>query len=126
MIVWINNWFHIVFIVVLDKHFPRHNKFHKIFYRNTVKISYNYMRNMKIIINSDNHKTTSPKTITKERTCNCVHKAKCLLSQNCFIYKHHLQSTSTNVNQPTLQRGNPLRHSWNYNQAAILKPPKIM
>ena len=86
------------FLSLLDKHFPLHNKFHKIFNRNTVKISYSCMPNMKTNINSHNHKITNSKTITKERTCNYVDKAKCLLSQNCLInniiYKAVLTSTN--------------------------------
>ena len=53
---------------------------------------------MKTIINSHNHKITNPKTITKDRACNCVDKAKCPLSQNCLvnniIYKAVLTSTN--------------------------------
>ena len=63
------------FLSLLDKHF--HNKFHQIFNRNTVKISYSLLPNMKTIINSHNHKITNPKTITQDRTCNYVDKAKC-------------------------------------------------
>ena len=37
---------------LLDKHFPPHNKFHKIFNINTVKISYSCLPNMKIIPNN--------------------------------------------------------------------------
>ena len=54
------------FLSLLDKHFPTHNKFHAILNRNTVKISYNCMPNMKTIINSHNYKVTNPSTITKE------------------------------------------------------------
>ena len=53
---------------------------------------------MKTIINSRNHKITNPKTITKDRTCNCVDKGKCPLSWNCLvnssIYKAALTSTN--------------------------------
>ena len=77
------------FLPLLDKHFPPHYKFHRIFNRNTV---------MKTIINSHNHKITNPKTITKERAGRGVDKAKCLLSQNCLInniiYKAALTSTN--------------------------------
>ena len=51
---------------------------------------------MKTIINSHNHKIA--KIITKERTCNCVDKAQCLLSQNSpinnIIYRAVLMSTN--------------------------------
>ena len=73
------------FLSLLGKHFPPHNKFLKIFNRNTVKISYSCLPNMKTVINSHNHKITNPKTITKDRTCNCVDKATCSLSQNCLV-----------------------------------------
>ena len=36
---------------------------------------------MKTIMNSQNHKITNSKTITEERNCNCLDKAKFLLSQ---------------------------------------------
>ena len=45
------------------------------------------MPNIKTVINSHNHKITNPKIITKEGSCNCVYKAKCLLSQNFLISK---------------------------------------
>ena len=86
------------FLSLLDKNFSLHNKFHKTFNRNTVKISYSCLPNMKTIINSHNHKVTNPKTITKDRTCNCMDKAKCPLSQNYLsiniIYKAVLTSTN--------------------------------
>ena len=53
---------------------------------------------MKTVINSHNHKITNPTTITKDRTCNCLDKVKCPLSQNCLInnsiYKAVLTSTN--------------------------------
>ena len=52
------------------------------------------MPNMKTIINSHNQKITNPKTITKERTGNCVDKAKFPLSQKNIIYKALLTSTN--------------------------------
>ena len=83
---------------LLDKHFPPHNKFHKTFNRNTVKITYSYLSNMKTIINSHNHKVTNPKTITKDRTCNCVDKAKCPLSQKCLVNNIIYKTVSTSTN----------------------------
>ena len=71
--------------VFFRNHSPPHSKFHKIFNRITLKISYSYMSNMKTIINSHNHKISDTKTITEQRTCNCIDKAKCQLSLNCFI-----------------------------------------
>ena len=44
------------FLKLLDKHFPRHHKLHKIFNRNTVKVSYSCTKNIKSIINCHNKK----------------------------------------------------------------------
>ena len=86
------------FLPSLDKHFPPHNKFHKIFNRNTVKISCSCLPNMKTIINSHNQKVANPKTIPKDRTCNCVDKEKCLLSQNCLVNNIIYKAVSTPTN----------------------------
>ena len=42
------------FLSLIDKHFPLHHKLHKIFNRNTVKVSYSYMNNVKSIITKHN------------------------------------------------------------------------
>ena len=44
------------FLKLLNKHFPKDNKLHKIINRNTVKLSYSTMSNMKRIIQSHNSK----------------------------------------------------------------------
>ena len=82
------------FLSLLYEPFPSHYKFHKICNRNTVNISYSCMPNTKTIINSYNQTITNPKTITKERTDNCVDKAKFPLSQKNIIYKALLTSTN--------------------------------
>ena len=73
------------------------------------------MPNIKAINNSHNHKITNLKTITKERTCNCIDEAKCPLNQNCLInniiYKAVLPTTSPCCDTHT--------HS------EMLKPPMI-
>ena len=67
------------FLPLSDKRFTLHNKFYKVFNRNTVKIYHECIANMKTIINPHNHKITNLKIVTKERNCNCVDKAQCLL-----------------------------------------------
>ena len=47
---------------------------------------------------SHNQKITNPKTITKEKTSNCVDKAKCLLSQNCLINNIICKAVLTSTN----------------------------
>ena len=41
------------FLNLLVKHFPANNKMHKIFNKNTVKVSYSFMKNMDSIIYLD-------------------------------------------------------------------------
>ena len=85
------------FLSLLDKQFTPNNRFHKIFHRKTVKISYSCLPNRKTIINWHNHKITNPKNIIKDRTCNCVDKAKCTLSQNCLVNNIIYKAISTST-----------------------------
>ena len=92
------------FLPLLDKNFPPNNKFHKIFHRNAVKISYSCMPNLKTITTIHTiKKFLIPRPIIKGRTYNCVDKAKFPLSQNClvnkFIYKAVLTSTNPRYKQ---------------------------
>ena len=41
-----------IFFHLINKHFPKSNKLHKIFNRNTIKISYSCMKNLNSIISS--------------------------------------------------------------------------
>ena len=44
------------FLNLIDKHFPKGNKLHKLFNKNNVKVSYSCMNNMNAIIKSHNQK----------------------------------------------------------------------
>ena len=44
------------FLCLIDEHFPKHHRYHKLFNRNTVKVSYSCMPNMAAIISSHNTK----------------------------------------------------------------------
>ena len=44
------------FLQLIDKHFPSTNPLHKVFNRNTVKVSYSCMENVKTIISRHNHR----------------------------------------------------------------------
>ena len=63
------------FLKLIDKHFPPHNKFRKIFNRNSVKVSYSCLPNMKRKINQHNKKVLravpSNSDEELERTCSC-------------------------------------------------------
>ena len=79
------------FLDLIKKHFPPQNRLHKIFNKNTVKLSYSCTKNMKKIITGHNKKILSEKK--KEKSdCNCTKKQDCPLEgKNCreksVIYK---------------------------------------
>ena len=83
-----------IFLKLVDKHFPKTNKLHKIFNRNTIKVSYCCMENVTQIIKGHNKSVTSPK-VAQILPCNCRNKSTCPLDGKCrsksVIYKcsHH-------------------------------------
>ena len=78
------------FFALLDKHFPKDNKLHKIFNRNTVKLSYSCTDNMAKII-SNHNKNIQRKDREQHRQCNCRIPINCPLNNKCLtdgvVYK---------------------------------------
>ena len=71
------------FLKLLDMEFTEEHVLHKIFNRNTVKISYSCMPNLKQ--NIDGHsKSILHNKIVPPRSCNCRVKTECPLSGNCL------------------------------------------
>ena len=58
------------FLNLLDDHFPKSNKLHAIFKRNTVKISFSCIQNMSSMIKSHN-KIVIIKDVKESKSCNC-------------------------------------------------------
>ena len=72
------------FLKLLDKHFPRHHKLHKIFNKNTLKVSCNCPKNIKSIINCHNKKVLRQnRPSPNEQKCNCIRKGLRPLNGNC-------------------------------------------
>ena len=69
---------------VIDKHFPPHQKLHKLFNRNNVKRSYSCLPNLKSIINAHNRKILYPSQNIARRTCNYINTPQYLLQQKCL------------------------------------------
>ena len=86
------------FLHLVDKHFPRSTKLHKLFNRNTIKVSYSCTDNMAKIIKNHNKKVTSKDTPMSPK-CNCREKETCPLNGNCqatsVIYEAKVK-TATN------------------------------
>ena len=70
------------FIELIDKHFPKDNIYHKIFNRNSIKISYCCTPNIMALINSHNKKLMK-KPDKKENLCNCRSKTNCPVENKC-------------------------------------------
>ena len=89
------------FLKLIDTHFPIGNKLHKIFNRNTVKVSYSCMSNVKSIITSHNTRIirkSQPQDINAEN-CNCRNKHACPLQNKCMskdiVYKATISTGNT-------------------------------
>ena len=72
----------------MDRCFPRGHTLNKIFNRNTIKISYSCMSNVKQLIDSHNKRLLaaySPSLESaKTKLCNCRKKGECPLSGQCL------------------------------------------
>ena len=71
------------FLRLVKQHFPKHHKLSKIFYKNTLKLSYCCMKNMSSIIKQHNVKTLSTDS-NEKRSCNCRNKECCPLEGYYF------------------------------------------
>ena len=69
---------------LIDKHFPPHQNLHKLFNRNTVKISYGCLPNIKSTIKAHNRKILYPSPTIGRRTCNRINIPQCALQQKCL------------------------------------------
>ena len=73
-----------VFLNLVKKHFPRQHKFHKIFNKNNVKVSYSCMPNIKSKIDAHNKRILTSTNADIDRTCNCSRNTICPLDNNCL------------------------------------------
>ena len=71
------------FLKLVKQHFPKHHKLNKIFNKNTLKLSYCYMKNMSSIIKQHNVKILSAES-NEKRSCNCRNKECCPLEGHCL------------------------------------------
>ena len=94
---------------LIGKHFPKTNKFHKIFNRNNVKVSYSCLPNFAKIIKSQNHRILSEEKTQDQPKCNCRQKDTCPLEGHCLdkelicrcILKENTTSDRVNYNSFT-------------------------
>ena len=73
------------FLNLINKHFPKSNPLSKIINRNTVKVSYSCMPNLKQKVSQHNKKVRRPDTPQPTEGCNCTSViGKCPLNGNCL------------------------------------------
>ena len=72
-----------LFLKLLDRHFPKAHRFHKIFNHNIVKIIYCCMKNTSSIISSHNKQVL--RLHSENSGCNCRKKESCPLDNKCLM-----------------------------------------
>ena len=71
------------FLKLIKRLFPPQHKLHKIPNRNSIKISYSCMPNMKAIITGHNKKLLEKESSQQSKPCNCKNKDICPLKGFC-------------------------------------------
>jgi len=88
-----------IFLKLVDQHFPRGHRYHKIFNRNTVKVSYSCMDNMESIIKQHN-RNIMKKESEAQRQCDCRNEENCPLEGKCctknVVYSAVVKHTDRN------------------------------
>ena len=111
-ITWFNPPFNInvatnvakTFLSLIDKHFPKDKKLSKIFNRNTIKVSYSFLPNVKQTISNNNHRLLQlhrmKESSQDSKLCNCRQKSSCPLDGKCLtkcvVYKATVSETTSN------------------------------
>ena len=87
-----------MFFYLINKHFPPNNRFHKIYNKFNVKLSYSCMPNMACIIKSHNNKLIYSNIYTDEMSCNCRTTSEYPLKGKCrtksIVYKASITAPS--------------------------------
>ena len=96
------------FLKLIKKHFPKEHKFHKIFNRNTLKLSYSCMPNIKTKINAHNREILRNTPSKSTKHCNCQQKENCPMNVACLkenLVYYATISCNDNNYQPKLYEG---------------------
>ena len=72
------------FLQLIKKHFPKEHKLHKISDRNTLKLSYSCMSNIKTSINAYNTKLLRNTPSKNDKHCNCQQKEHFPMNGDCL------------------------------------------
>ena len=92
------------FLKIVRECFHRRHVLHAIFNRNTLKLSYSCMPNVKSIISAHNKNLIKPNTEDpSQNLCNCRKKAECPLDNQCLAKGIVYQATITSGNNESVQ-----------------------
>ena len=95
------------FFHLLDRSFPPGHKLHRLLNRNTVKLSYSCMPNIKSIITMHNKSTLAkcaPKqNVSTRNDCNCRKSEECPLQNKCQTKGIIYQATVTRQDNMTVE-----------------------
>lgn len=91
------------FLSLIDQHFPKSHPLQKIFNRNTLKLSYSCMPNVKTIISNHNkaqiNKSDPINDTTDDSNCNCRNSSTCPMDGKCndqnMIYQAEVTTPSS-------------------------------
>ena len=89
------------FFKLVNHHFKKDHPYHSIFNRNTIKLSYSCMRNVRSIIQSHNRKVLEQANGPQDDehpSCNCRKKPECPLDGNCLTSNVIYKATVTTSN----------------------------
>ena len=90
------------FLYLIDKHFPKTNKLHEIINRNTLKVSYSCLPNVKQTITNHNKHllqghNNKNETLNSIKRCICREKASCPLNGKCLAKCVICKATVTEI-----------------------------
>ena len=84
---------------LIVKHFPKYYRYHKIFYKNAIQLSYSCLQNMGNIITKHNNKLFFQSFEHPTRMCNSRDKASCSTDgnylQTFFVYQPQVDSANS-------------------------------
>ena len=89
------------FLVIINKCFPPTNPLSKIFNKNTLKLSYSCMPNLKQKVTAHNNKILNSEITTNTHTCNCRRRDQCPLDGKCLQRSITYQATVCNKTNNT-------------------------
>ena len=87
------------FLHLIDEHFPKSHKLHKIFNKNNLKVIYSCTTNMANIKNHNQKILNSSIEVTNERKCNCSDKDLCPLDGKCLLNNVIYEATVTTTSE---------------------------